>query len=280
LLYTQGKISKKDADILFSFVNNSNPAFIICTIGVLAFNNVTIGIILAVSHYLSSIIIGFVYSRYYTKNFNNIIHENDLNLNSNLEILNRSSKKENNIVEVLKKCILNSFLTLAIIFGFIVIFNLAFDILSVALGFIKLPQYISTILSSIFEITRGSYDVANLNLGYVNIIVIESLVLGFSGLCILFQVISTIDNLNIRPKKIIMFGIIHGIISAIITYILLRYTNMLNIDNISIYNSIDQTITVEEFRNNILMSYLYSIGYIVIVLCAYMIYKTIEKKKK
>lgn len=279
-LYTQGKISEKDANILLSFVNNSNPAFIISTIGVLVFNNISIGIILAISHYASSIIIGIIYSRYYNILNTDIIHESDTDLNSNLKIYSRNSKKERNVVEILKKCILNSFITLGIIFGFIVIFNLLFDILNVVLQKISVSEYFSYILSSIFEITRGSYNIANLNLSYIYVIIIESLVLGFSGLCIIFQVISSIDNLDIRPKRIVIFSIIHGILSAIITYILLRYTNILDITSLTISASIDQYITIEDFRNNVFMSYIYSIAYILIILSACMIYMNLKKRKK
>ena len=54
-LYEDSEISKYEADKLLLFINNCNPAFILSTIGIGIFHNIYIGILLAISHYISSI---------------------------------------------------------------------------------------------------------------------------------------------------------------------------------------------------------------------------------
>ena len=64
-LYKTNSISKNEANKLLSFINNCNPAFLLSTIGIGIFGNIKIGILLAISHYLSAILIGIFF--YYTQ---------------------------------------------------------------------------------------------------------------------------------------------------------------------------------------------------------------------
>ena len=59
--YINNKLTEKQALFLMSFANNCNPIFILSTIGICVFNNISIGIILCISHYLSALIIGTIY---------------------------------------------------------------------------------------------------------------------------------------------------------------------------------------------------------------------------
>ncbi len=275
-LYEQGKISKKDANILISFINNCNPAFIISTIGIIVFKSIYIGLILAISHYLSSILIGIIYSRYYNLH-NNIIHEKMSNLNTNTKI---SCNNEENVIKILKKAIKNSLVTLGIIFGYIAIFNLSFDILKSIIYRFMENDILIEFLSPIFEITRGSYDIYKININFKYVITIESFMLGFSGLCILFQVASSLDTLNIRITKLIKFSIIHGIISAVITYIILSFTPVIYKSNIPVLSSIDRGYIELIQKYNVTTSYIISISFIILFISLYMIYNILKDKDK
>lgn len=53
--------SKEEAERLLTFTNNSGPLFIIGTIGISLFGNTSIGIILFITHLLSSLTVGFLF---------------------------------------------------------------------------------------------------------------------------------------------------------------------------------------------------------------------------
>ena len=104
-LYKENYITKKDIDILSTFTNNCSPMFIIITIGFALLNNIKLGILLFVSHFISSIIIGFVYSKFYTY----IIHENSTNLKCKHKKDDNITKKSNTFFDILSKSLNSSF---------------------------------------------------------------------------------------------------------------------------------------------------------------------------
>ncbi|MDF2866372.1 MAG: nucleoside recognition domain protein [Clostridia bacterium] len=274
------QITKNDALILISFVNNCSPIFILTTVGIAMMNNASMGILLLIAHFSSSVIIGLLYSRMYSYN---IIHEKNTFLNRYSENMSKNVEKEQPMYinmskfEILQKSILNSFITLAFILGFMVIFNLAADITYTCLnksGFIN-STYILDILSGLFEVTRGAKGISTYP-DYFNNILIISFLLGFSGLSIIFQVKSCLKTLNISINKLITFKLLHGILSVIVAYILLKYTNILNMSNLSVFSNIQFT---EYYQKQICTSYIHSIALILLILSTYMLIKNESNNK-
>ncbi|MEG1363522.1 MAG: hypothetical protein RSC92_03735, partial [Clostridia bacterium] len=68
------------------------------------------------------------------------------------------------------------------------------------------------LLTGMLEMTKGIYNTNN--------IFITSYLLSFSGLCIIFQIKSMLE-FKFSIKKIIIFKFIQGILSVIITYVIL-----------------------------------------------------------
>lgn len=273
MLYNK-QISKDDALILISFVNNCSPIFILTTVGIAMINNATIGIILLIAHFFSSILIGIFYSRIHLYN---IIHEKNTFLNRYVKNTSKINEKEGTLCtnmtkfEILQKSILNSFITLAFILGFMIIFNLIADITYTCLkssNFIN-NTYILDTLSGFFEVTRGVKGIANYSDYFKNILVI-SFLLGFSGLSVIFQIKSCLKTLKISLKKLIIFKFFHGILSVLIAYILLKYTNILNMSNLSVFSNIQIT---EYYQKQICTAYIHSITLILLILSTYLLIK-------
>lgn len=213
--YIDGKISKKQAYFLMSFVNNCNPIFILSTIGICVFNNIYIGLILCISHYLSSLIIGFIYFTH-----NSIIHENDEK--SNVFKQNSIKKLHKSFFEIVDDSIKSSFIVLGNILAFILIFNLIFAIIENILLKLNVSPNIIYTLSSLFEVTNGCrvlYLNASLNTNLV--ISLISFALGFSGLSIIFQIYSCIYKAGIKLGHILKYKLLQGTLSFIITYLIL-----------------------------------------------------------
>lgn len=261
-LYEDGNITKKEAANLLIYINNCNPAFILSTIGIGILYNIKLGIVLLLSHYLASTIIGILFCKMHPSN---IIHKKEVNLNSftkNNQISNQ------NLFEIIKNCIKNTFFTLSMILGFMIIFNLLFNLLSKILILFNIDNNAISILSGFFEITNGINQVflSTINLD-VKILII-SFLLGFSGLCIICQIYSTISKYKFSLKKLILAKFIHGIFSMAITYILINYTNVLDFNTISVYSNIEEN-TKEYYIYNIKKAYLISTSLISIFLFIY-----------
>ncbi len=284
-IYEKGIISKKEANRLLTFVNNNNPIFILSTIGIAAFHNISIGILLLISHYLSAILIGF-FGNIFNTLF--IIHKKDKNLNSfnenNIKSKLIFEKKYSNIsfFDLVKKSILNSFVTLGMILGFIILFNLFFSIIKVVLVNLNVDSNIIACLSGLFEVTKGIMNVSITDIPIQNKILISSFLLGFSGLCIISQIYSTVYMHKISIKNILFPKFLQGIFSFFITYILLRYGNFNITETQTVFNNSSTNIDYEYFFENLKKSYINSTLIIIAVLCIIMIINKIliNKKKK
>lgn len=272
-LYDTKQISVKESIKLLSYVNNCNPAFIISTIGIGIMYNIKFGILLAVSHYLASLIISFIP---YKNSSLDIIHENYINLNT---LTKKNNIKFKNIFEVIKVCIKNSFSTLIMIFGFMIIFNLLFSATNKILDIFSVSDNFSALISGLFEVTNGIKKIYALPINFDTKLLLISFLTGFSGLCIIFQIYSCISIQGFCFKKLITFKLLHGIISCIITYILLKYTNIYNGITISVYNSIEE-FQKEYYVRNMKISYLISTLIIILILFIYyLIHKKVAYKK-
>ncbi len=239
-MYEENEITKKDVDILTTFTNNCSPLFILVTIGIILLNNFMLGIILLVSHYVSSAIIGIIYSKLYTY----IIHEKKSNLKSYVKKVAIYKEKSLTLFEILNKSLNTSFKIMLHMLGFMLIFNMISDIICYILenmGIIN--TYVFALVKGIFELVEGiNILTTNLNLDYDNLLatcIIISILLGFSSISVIFQIKNELKNTTVSLKKIIIFKLLHGILSGIITYILLLNFNVLNKETINVFSNIE-----------------------------------------
>ena len=123
-----------------------------------------------------------------------------------------------------------------------IFFNIISDITIYILNYFNIYNNILiSNVSGIFEMVEGikklsnspifTYDVLFNNIIYISIL------LGFSSLSVIFQVKNELRDCNIKISKLIIFKIIHGILSGVITYILLLTTDILNTSLVSAYST-------------------------------------------
>ena len=195
-------INDIDIEKSLNFCHFTNPIFIIGTIGYTFLNNKKLGLIILISHYTSSFIIGLF---------------NKKSKNLKISNINTTSNK-NNFISILKSSI-----------------NSTIDTLLLILGIITTCIIITTIINNIFsvndnykflfgivEITQGLkyLSLSNLNIDIKTII--SSFLISFGGICIHMQVFSILNNKKIRYLPYFISRIIHGVLSSIITYILIN----------------------------------------------------------
>lgn len=234
-LYEDRKITFKEAEYLLTFINNSSPAFILSTIGIGMFQNIRIGVLLLISHILASILIGKIF-RYKHLRKEKI---NDINI---------ANFKYDLSFETITKAITKSIWTMCIIFGFMVIFILTHNYIFKILELIFKPNdYIYTFTLGIMELTSGLSKIMLLPINFKSLIILISFILGFSSLSINFQIFSCVYENSFKLKNIIVSKFLHGILSSVITYILISIPQIY--EYINIPKKVNYTLYAFNYKN-------------------------------
>jgi len=200
-LYDNNLINIYDIKKCLSFCHFTNPIFILNTIGLDFLNNKKLGLIILISHFISSFIMALLY-----RNKKNIV------------IKNQPTQKINNkFITVLNNSIINTANTLLLILGIITFCLIVTSLIDVIF---KVNNNLKFIYGLI-EITQGLkyLSLSNLNISIKAIIC--SFLISFGGICIHVQVFSILDNKKIRYLPYLFSRILHSIISALITYIII-----------------------------------------------------------
>lgn len=196
-LYIENIINEKEANDLLNSSFFPSPIYLIATIGSIYLKNIYLSIIILLSFILTNII-----------------------LFKNIKINNNSFKiKEEKNKNIFSSSINNTINTLLIIMGSIVIFTLLINIISY---YIKMPNILIILINSILEMSSSIIRITSLNNHLLKILLI-SLTLSFSGLSMIFQMIS-LSSFKINIKNLIKKRIKALIINLIITLILIILT--------------------------------------------------------
>ncbi|MEW6623305.1 MAG: sporulation integral membrane protein YlbJ [Bacillota bacterium] len=228
-LRNQGLVSKNEAERIICFTNNASPLFMFGAVAVGMFNRPELGIIIAGSHYLANILLGIALR--FWKRDGDYMHYNSQEkaFKRAFETLVTTQKTQiKPFGKLLGDAIKNSVHTLLLIGGFIILFSVFIELLtifyiieylSLLLCFIFTPFMLDInlaqgIASGLIEMTIGSKliidSAAPLNLKVAAV----SLVLGWSGLSIHAQALSMISNTDISFFPFIVARIFHGIMAA------------------------------------------------------------------
>lgn len=206
-LYKDNMICSKQAQILIGFTSNASPAYILSTIGISFYNSITLGIILLASHILSSLILGILLG---------IKYKNIIQQTSNISY---TLKKKTKGFEIISNSIFGTLKTLGIIFGFMAIFSCISNLICTTLN---LSTNASCIIFSLAEITNGLNAIAFSTLGETTKILVTSFALSFGSLMILYQIYTVAHACNVNFGIFLKHKTLHGVLSATITYILIK----------------------------------------------------------
>lgn len=235
----QNICTKSECERLLSFTNNSGPLFIIGTVGISMFGNTLIGILLFITHFLSSVTVGFLF-RFWKSN-DNLKSSNSKNMYSTKKVNTTFS----NFGEILAESIKSATSTILMIGGFIVIFTCIISILNSA-GIFNLSKLLLTPFFSIFnintdfiiplltgllEITNGINLISAIKIKEISVsIVFTAFLLGCGGISILLQVLSIVSKTDLSIKPYIFGKLLHGILAAIYTFLLMQIFPFFNLN--------------------------------------------------
>ncbi len=241
-------LTKTESERLLSFTNNSGPLFIIGAVAVGMFNNPKIGFVLLFCHILACITVG-IFFRFYGSRKTRVKNSDSSNTLKKFkkELANTESV---NIGEILGDSIRSSINTILAIGGFIILFSVIINLLletgiiNTAAAFFSLlfpiesisREIISSILSGFFEITTGINMISKLEeISFTQQLSAISLVLGWAGLSVHFQVYSIISKTDISIKPYLFGKLMHGFFSALYVWILMKLSIIPDLESQSVF---------------------------------------------
>lgn len=239
-LRNEGLCNKEEAERLIAFTNNSGPLFILATIGVSLFGNTLIGILLLITHILACISVGIIFRFWKRKSSTKLINS------FNTSYTNKKQVCFSNLGEILGNSIMSSIKTIIMIGGFVVLFSVVLSILEnshiieictnflypiFSLFGINNPEFVSSIISGIIELTNGIQCVCLIPCKEISInLIISAFLLGFGGISILLQVFSIISKSDISIKAYFIGKLLHGCLAALYTFIFIYAFPIFNLN--------------------------------------------------
>ena len=231
------------------------------------FGNTQIGILLLITHILGCISVGILFRFWGNKNNSNTNtkkHTNTTNAiknnkNKNFDKTSQESKNYiktpsisntesitiSNLGKILSESITSSTNTILMIGGFIIIFSSIISILNTS-GIFKTLTLISSpifkllnldtnfctpILTGILEITNGIKQISMIPIKTISInIILSAFLLGFGGISVFLQVYSITSKSDLSIKPYIYGKLLHGLLSALFTYIAIQIFPFFNLD--------------------------------------------------
>lgn len=210
-LYEGDCLASSDVKKVAAFTSTSGPLFIVGAVGVGMFENKTYGFILLLAHYIGTLLNGLIYRG----------KRSPQTVEPRLTI---------NTDELLNKCMLNAFLSVGIVGGFIVIFNLAIDMLSLC-GVMDVfgkvfglsgcnLDFASGVAGGLIEMTKGCLTISQLGLSHRVSLPICEFLITFGGMSVTFQSLAFLSKTKISPALYLLQKFTQGILCSVICFLL------------------------------------------------------------
>jgi sporulation integral membrane protein YlbJ len=235
-LYSNNLCTQKEAERMLAFTNNSGPLFIIGTVGCSFYSNTSIGILLLISHILSSICVGIILgiiSRIKSATNKFTANSTQSASTNNFSSLLQDDIKNADLGGILGSAILSAIKSILMIGGFVTIFSVILSILNntkiltilsyfISNIFHINPDYIVGLLTGFLEFTNGLYKISTINNKMLSInLILSSFIIGFGGISVTLQVLNIISKNKLSIKTYIFGKLLHGTISALFTFLIL-----------------------------------------------------------
>lgn len=204
-LYLKGEINEMEASKILMYTHFSNPLFIMGAISITFLHDKKAGFIILLIHYLSNFIIG-------------ILSRNFIKTPISDKIVKKNTT--NNFSYILSKAIINSFNTLFLILGTIIIFQIITNLTSEIL---PLNDYFKAIISGILEMSSGIYNISLLNIPLKNKCTLIGMILSFGGISVHMQIKSILSDTKIKYYPFFIARLIHSAITGLLIFYLFDF---------------------------------------------------------
>lgn len=220
-LYSAGVITQKEAKAIAAFASTSGPIFMLGTVGSAIFNDVRVGVVVLVSHYLAALINGLIYRvRNTDKPKRGRKRKNLDNNNSDIRIMSNQDYDS-----LMSKTIANSTLSMLYVGGYIVICGMLTDtvallgvndLLSTVFGE-QVSQVLIALIYGLIEMTRGSIACAECELHRLGIALCAGII-SLGGLSVTLQNYTFLSKCNMRFIDVAVRKLTQSIIAFALAY--------------------------------------------------------------
>lgn len=233
-----------EGERLLSFTNTADPLFIFGAVAVGMFGYPSLGVVLALAHYIASFSVGIIF-KFYKKEDSTLAEKTDKNgsevyragiIRRAIRELFKARREDGRpFGRLLGDAVKESMTTLLMIGGFIMLFSVIvkmltvfgfFGILTPVLGGILRifnldPHLVHAVFYGILEIDLGSMAASRATAPLVDKAMIASWIIAWSGLCVHGQVASVIHDTDIRMGPYMAARFLHGLLAAVFTWMLI-----------------------------------------------------------
>ncbi|WZL75021.1 sporulation integral membrane protein YlbJ [Clostridiaceae bacterium 35-E11] len=237
-LRNEGVFHKIEAQRLISFCSTSGPLFMIGAVAIGMFHNPQLGSIIAFSHYLGAIATGVIF-RFYKfkhKSLNHYPSKKKYFSRAFSEMFRSIQSNEKSLGDLLGTSVKNSIETLLVIGGFIILFSVIIQLLTL-IGFIdviamflenfllhfdiKKAAY-PAIISGIFEVTIGCKLLSEIpKIPFIQQAIFGTMLISWSGFSIHAQAASFIAKTDLSVGIYLFSKLLHAILSSIFVVLIL-----------------------------------------------------------
>lgn len=226
-----------EAERLLSFCNTADPLFMVGAVAVGMLGNAKLGVIIAVAHYVSSLLVGFC-MRFYRR------HEaaseqiggkrGNILVRALRELYGARKRDARPLGQLLGDAVKNSVNSLLMIGGFIILFSVIMRMATVS-GLVALvangingllmicglsPELGNAAVSGIFEITIGCNVASQALAPLMEQVIMISAIIAWSGFSVHAQVAAIINDTDIRLGPYLLARMLQAVVAGIITWLL------------------------------------------------------------
>lgn len=217
-LYKKGLISKDEFIRLLNIASNIGPLFLIGAVGTSMLGNSTLGYLLLIPSYLSSIIIGIL-----TKNKK---REKKFSLPKEYKDKKGFSF---NLGEVIKKSIEDATLNILVLCGYVIMFSVIIDMLKTIFistglltslsSFLNIPlDLLKGVFLGSIEVTNGCSIISSSNLSVFIKLLLLSFLSSFGGISIIMQTSSFFYKEGVSIGRYFLIKLLQGLIAFVIMF--------------------------------------------------------------
>lgn len=237
-LREQGSVTQAEGERLVSFTTTGDPLFVMGAVAIGFFHSEQMGLILALTHYSSALVIGLLY-RFHTPfaTVSKPLERTRLPLPLRaLQAMHRARLHDARpFGKLMGDAVQSALNTLFMIGGFIIVFSVLIQLFSaiqlthlfstllsiflVPFGFP--PAFSQAIIAGLFEVTLGAQAASAVPDGVSMVwkAAIASAVLSWGGLSVHAQVASILSETDIRVAPYLFARAAHALLAAILTFI-------------------------------------------------------------
>ncbi|NGQ93877.1 sporulation integral membrane protein YlbJ [Brevibacillus sp. SYP-B805] len=245
-LRENGSLTRAEGERLVSFATTGDPLFVIGAVAVGFFHSEELGFVLAVTHYLSALLLGIVYR------FHAAFDPSSKKLPNNqlplairaLQAMHRARIRDGRpFGKLMGEAVQSALQMQLMIGGFLVVFSVVIQLLSaihvtrflsgalsVLLGPLGLPTaFAKALVAGTFEVTLGAQAVSEMpnDIPLIWKAAIASALVSWGGFSVHAQVASILSQTDIRVTPYLFARALHAVLALLSTFVLWQPLTML-----------------------------------------------------